>query len=251
MFKILVFSPLGGLRLILYSILAVFVIPMSIVNLMLVFKLLGFPAYYGTFVALTITGLSLLGSVVHVAVYETKYKAIMPSYVTIDFMGFQFRLPSFMWQIQRSIVSINVGGAIIPTAMSIVLMYVMWDISHRVLAGVIISLLLTTLIVNRAAKVVPGIGITTPAFLPPLVSAIATTLIIYVMSPTLLNASPAAAYIVGVLSSLIGADLMHLREVIELSPAIIDIGGMGTFDGIYLSGVLAIFYAMALTLIIG
>ena len=141
MFKILVFSPLGGIRLILYSILAVFVIPMSIVNLMLVFKLLGFPAYYGTFVALTITGLSLLGSVVHVAVYETKYKAIMPSYVTIDFMGFQFRLPSFMWQIQRSIVSINVGGAIIPTAMSIVLMYVMWDISHRVLAGVIISLL--------------------------------------------------------------------------------------------------------------
>jgi len=44
---------------------------------------------------------------------------------------------------------------------------------------------------------------------------------------------------------------MHLREVMELSPAIIDIGGMGTFDGIYLSGVLAIFYAMALTLILG
>ena len=247
----MIFSPLGGYRLILYSMLAIFVIPMSIINLALAFKLLGFPAYYGALVALTITGLSLLTSIVHVAVYETRRRAVVPSYFTVEFMGLRFRLPGFMQQIQRSIVSINVGGAIIPTLMSITLSYIMWILSHRLMAAVLVSLLFTTLAVNRSAKVIPGMGIVTPAFLPPLISATVTTLLIYAVSPSYLNVAPAASYMVGVLGSLIGADLMHLGEVIDMAPAIIDIGGMGTFDGIYLSGVLAIFYAMALTLIIG
>lgn len=70
---------------------------------------------------------------------------------------------------------------------------------------------------------------TPPAFLPPpLISATVTTLLVYAVSPpSYLNvAPPAASYMVGVLGSLIGADLMHLGgEVIDMAPAIIDIGG--------------------------
>ena len=47
------------------------------------------------------------------------------------------------------------------------------------------------------------------------------------------------AFTAGVLGPLIGADLMHLRDISRMSVGVLSIGGAGTFDGIVLSGVLA------------
>lgn len=44
----------------------------------------------------------------------------------------------------------------------------------------------------------------------------------------------------GVLGTLIGADLLHLREVERMTPGILSIGGAGVFDGIALCGLLAL-----------
>jgi uncharacterized membrane protein len=48
---------------------------------------------------------------------------------------------------------------------------------------------------------------------------------------------------VGVLGPLIGADLLHLRDIKTLETGIASIGGAGTFDGIVLSGIVADYLA--------
>ena len=48
------------------------------------------------------------------------------------------------------------------------------------------------------------------------------------------------AYICGVLGVLIGADLLNLNKIKKLGAPTASIGGAGTFDGIFLTGVLAV-----------
>ena len=55
--------------------------------------------------------------------------------------------------------------------------------------------------------------------------------------------APPIAFIAGVLGPLIGADLMHLRDIKRIATGIASIGGAGTFDGIVLSGLMAAFLA--------
>lgn len=43
----------------------------------------------------------------------------------------------------------------------------------------------------------------------------------------------------GVLGRLVGADLLHLRDIDDIEAGVISIGGAGTFDGIILSGIVA------------
>lgn len=52
------------------------------------------------------------------------------------------------------------------------------------------------------------------------------------------NAAP-VAYIAGVAGPLVGADLLHLKDIAGLETGIASIGGAGTFDGILLSGIVA------------
>ncbi len=51
------------------------------------------------------------------------------------------------------------------------------------------------------------------------------------------------AYIGGTLGTLIGADLLNWRSYGDLGAPLVSIGGAGTFDGIFLSGVLAVLLA--------
>jgi uncharacterized membrane protein len=51
------------------------------------------------------------------------------------------------------------------------------------------------------------------------------------------------AYISGTLGVLIGADLLHLRHLAALRSPVVSIGGAGTFDGIFLTGIIAVLLA--------
>ena len=57
------------------------------------------------------------------------------------------------------------------------------------------------------------------------------------------QATPALAYISGSLGTLIGADLLNLGIVQGLHAAVLSIGGAGTFDGVFLTGILAVLLA--------
>ena len=86
------------------------------------------------------------------------------------------------------------------------------------------------------ARPIEGVGIVTPSILPPAVAAI-TAIVIG-------GATEAAlAYTCGTLGTLIGADLMNLPRIRGLAAPEASIGGAGTFDGVFLSGLLAVVIA--------
>ena len=91
-------------------------------------------------------------------------------------------------------------------------------------------------VLHWLAHPVPGIGIAVPVFLPALVTAIVALLL------SRENAAP-LAYIAGSMGTLIGADLTNLDKIRGLGAPVASIGGAGTFDGIFLTGILAVLLA--------
>jgi uncharacterized membrane protein len=73
-------------------------------------------------------------------------------------------------------------------------------------------------------------------FVPPIATALVAVLI------ARQNAA-ALAYVSGSLGTLIGADLLNLDAVRELGAPVASIGGAGTFDGIFLTGIMAVLLA--------
>jgi uncharacterized membrane protein len=95
-------------------------------------------------------------------------------------------------------------------------------------------------ITHFMAHPVPGVGIAEPTFIPPLVTAAVALLISSEYAPPL-------AYISGSLGTLIGADLLNLGKIRGLGAPVASIGGAGTFDGIFLTGIVAVLLASIVT----
>jgi hypothetical protein len=64
-----------------------------------------------------------------------------------------------------------------------------------------------------------------------------------VTSITALLLSRVHAAIAGSLGTLVGADLLNLGKIAGLGTPVASIGGAGTFDGIFLTGILAVLLA--------
>ena len=95
-------------------------------------------------------------------------------------------------------------------------------------------------IVHQMAYPVRGVGIAVPFFLPP----IAATAVALILSR---KYAPALAYVSGSMGTLIGADILNLNKIPGLGAPVASIGGAGTFDGIFLTGILAVLLASFMT----
>jgi uncharacterized membrane protein len=102
--------------------------------------------------------------------------------------------------------------------------------------AVLIATAVVAGIVHLAARPLLGVGIVVPGLLPPLVAAAAA---LVVGGP----AVAADAYVAGVAGTLIGADLLNLHRISRLGAPMVSVGGAGTFDGVLLSGVMAVLIA--------
>ena len=100
----------------------------------------------------------------------------------------------------------------------------------------LVALLVVTTTSYVFSRPIPGIGIGMPLFIAPLVAA-ATALF---LDPA--NAAP-LAFSSGVLGVLLGADVLRLSEIRKMGVPIASIGGAGTFDGIFLTGIIAVLLA--------
>lgn len=132
----------------------------------------------------------------------------------------------------RTVIAINVGGAITPVAFSLYLIQ-HYPLDPLQVVGVVA---IVAAIAHRASTPIRGVGICMPMLLAPLAAALISIL----LNPEL--AAP-LAYIGGTLGVLIGADLLHLGSIRKLGSPIASIGGAGSFDGIFLSGMLAVLLA--------
>ncbi len=172
---------------------------------------------------------SLVGSYFNIPVAVLPDEQVMSNKV-IDFFGMQYTVPTVSeWS--GTVIAVNVGGAVIPTLMSLYLL-----ITRRLWLTGAIATAAVALVLHWLATPVPGIGIAVPVFLPALVTAVVALLL------SRENAAP-LAYIGGSMGTLIGADLTNLDKVRGLGVPVASIGGAGTFDGIFLTGILAVLLA--------
>src|SRR5690606_32439197 len=83
------------------------------------------------------------------------------------------------------------------------------------------------------SRPIPGVGIGTPSLVAPLSAALAAIFLGEDFRAPL-------AYISGALGVLIGADLLRLKDIRRMASPIASIGGAGTFDGIFMTGLVAV-----------
>ena len=172
---------------------------------------------------------SLIGSYFNIPVTVLPGKPVMAGQI-IEFYGMQYVVPQVVsWP--GTVLAVNVGGAVIPTLMStyLVIRYQLW--LKAAIATAVIAF-----VIHSMATPVPGIGIAVPVFAPVIVTAI----LAFILSRE--YAAP-LAYIGGSMGTLIGADLLNLDKIGGLGAPVASIGGAGTFDGIFLTGILAVLLA--------
>ena len=178
---------------------------------------------------LALLGLSMVGSVVNLPVARLRGQVIVAPRVVRAY-GMRYLVPEVR-QRRETVIAVNVGGALVPAGLAGYLI-VRDHLGSRALvaAGIVaaVSFLL--------ARPVRGVGIVLPGLVPPIVAAF-TALV--VAEPV----APALAYVAGVLGTLVGADLLNLPRIRALGAPVASIGGAGTFDGIFLSGLIAVLIA--------
>ena len=172
---------------------------------------------------------SLLGSYVNIPLAQLPEQEIM-SGREITYFGMHYVVPVVVdWP--GTVIAINVGGALIPGLVSIYLL-----IRNRLWGRGLLAIAGVTAVCHALANPVPGVGIALPVLVPALgdggggLAAVASC------------AAP-LAYISGSLGTLIGADLLNLDKLQGLGAPVASIGGAGTFDGVFLTGIVAVLIA--------
>jgi uncharacterized membrane protein len=209
----------------LWFIMALLVALVEIGILRYVFESMGISRRY----LLVLLVLCLLGSYVNIPVAELPATYVRSGEV-VNVFGVKYIIP-VTFSAPRTVIAVNLGGAVIPCCLSLYLIIKHGIYYHSFLAIVIVSTL-----VHMMARPEPGVGIVVPIFIPPLITAfIAVALSRWFAAPL--------AYIAGSMGTLIGADLMNLGKVRGLGAPVASIGGAGKFDGIFLTGVVAVLLA--------
>jgi uncharacterized membrane protein len=172
---------------------------------------------------------SLIGSYINIPVWDFPEREVQ-SGEEVVFFGVHYVVPVVVeWP--GTVIAINIGGAVIPTLLSLYLLG-----KNRLWIRGIITTAVVTGIIYMLAYPVHGVGIAVPIFVPPVATAIVAVLIARQHAAVL-------AYAGGSLGTLIGADLLNLGVVRGLGAPIASIGGAGTFDGIFLTGIVAVLLA--------
>src|SRR5574337_841539 len=177
----------------------------------------------------TLLLLSLLGSSINIPIAELPTERVL-SDQEVAFFGMRYIIP-LVQEWPRTVVAVNVGGAVIPTLLSLYLL-----LKNGMYSRNLIAVTFVATIVHIMAHPVRGVGIAVPIFIPPLEIGRAALLLAR-------RRAPAMAYIAGSLGTLIGADLLNLGKIQGLGAPVASIGGAGTFDGIFLTGILAVLLA--------
>jgi len=175
--------------------------------------------------------LSLLGSAVNIPLLRIGGgEPVVVSHV-VRHHGLEYVVPMVAHS-PGTLLAINVGGALVPALVSIYLLVKMPDLITKALIGVAVM----SIAMHALANPVQGVGIAVPTLAPPLLAAAIALVLDRRHAPPL-------AYVSGTLGVLIGADLSNISAVANLGAPIASIGGAGTFDGVFLTGLLAVLLA--------
>ena len=132
----------------------------------------------------------------------------------------------------KTIIAVNVGGCVIPFLFSVYLLLQAGLPFHQMVMGV----LFVSAVSYMSSRPIPGLGVGMPLFIAPISAALCAIMI----NP--LNSAP-LAYVSGTLGVIIGADMLRLKDIRKMGTPMASIGGAGTFDGIFITGIVAVLLA--------
>lgn len=140
----------------------------------------------------------------------------------------QARLP-YRFSDGSTLIAVNVGGGLIPILFSVYLI----TTTTLSLLVILFSVSIISTISYLFSRPIANMGIGMPLFIAPVSAAITAMLLSQ-------ESAPALAYISGSLGVLIGADVLRIKDIRQLNTPIAAIGGAGTFDGIFMTGIIAV-----------
>jgi len=171
---------------------------------------------------------SLIGSAINIPLLRMQTNSPSAAVRYVYHMGVPYPVPSVEFRRPQTLLAINFGGAIMPLLLCLYLLL----INSRATIPSLEAIPLVAVAVFVVARPVRGLGIVTPMFIPPIVAAVAAIIIGGYYAPVV-------AYVGGTVGTLIGADLLHLNSIKKLGASSVSIGGAGTFDGVFLTGLIA------------
>ncbi len=173
---------------------------------------------------------SLIGSRINLPLFTISASALDPETVPAPWRErVRHNLRAFKG---KTLIAVNVGGGLIPLYFSY---YLMRNYALDFLE-VFWAVVLVATVSRVFSRPLAGVGITMPVFIAPIAAALVAITINHEQSAPL-------AYICGTLGVLIGADLLRLSDLRKMGTPIASIGGAGTFDGIFLTGFVAVLLA--------
>jgi uncharacterized membrane protein len=228
----LIYAPAKMLFMLIFVLLLLVVISFLFLDLArTAFTKIGFSWSQALFVLLA----SLLGSSINIPLTNLECREPMVRERYVRAFGISYRVPILDVASCRTLLAVNLGGAVIPSLISIALIHRFPDS----LPYALLAILFVALLTNQVARPVKGLGIVTPALLPPLSAALSATILVYVAGAPH-DLIFLIAYVSGTLGTLLGADIMNLNKIRDLGAPVASIGGAGTFDGVFLSGLIAV-----------
>ncbi|MFT0812510.1 DUF1614 domain-containing protein [Synechococcus sp. OH20] len=169
----------------------------------------------------------LVGSSVNIPLYRVKCEVTLVEDLASLWMRQFWGIPLAKIS-QETVVALNVGGGLIPVLLAL------YQFGRADGLLILAVTALVTVVSYYASHVVPGIGIQMNPLIAPTTAALAALFWAG-------DQAPAVAFAGGVLGTVIGADLLHLPEVLRRNcSGILSIGGAGVFDGIALCGLFAL-----------
>jgi uncharacterized membrane protein len=192
--------------------------------LTIAFEKLGLSASTGFMVLF----MSLFGSAINIPVFSIESESPLEPF------------PPWIWQLfplqqpptGKTIIAVNVGGCLIPLGFSL---YLGVSQSVNVLFA-ILGISIVSAICYLTSRPIRGLGIGMPMFIAPITAALCALLIDPAHSAPL-------AYIIGTVGVIVGADLLRLKDIRRMGTTMASIGGAGTFDGIFITGIVAVLLA--------
>lgn len=234
--------PILALPLAIILLLLILTIPLIVIYLFLrlteaAFEQIGFGHWHATFAVFG----SFIGSLIDIPLHV----GAISSYPGWYLMFASTIAPGSPTTFHPFYLAINLGGAIVPLIISTHLILTRKVSAFKAVVGVLVVAVITYFVAEPVARE----GIVLPFWVAPILVAICGL----VLSRGYYGA-PSLAYISGSMGTLLGADILNILTPGVLpalspvglqtsKPLVLSIGGAGVFDGIFLTGILAVFFA--------
>jgi uncharacterized membrane protein len=183
--------------------------------------------------ALALVLLILAGSFVNIPVYRIRRDMIRA--IPVDIAGNELDTPFTVPPVWETVISVNLGGGIIPVCIAIYLIFQAVTVTGTAFSvPVALSVVLVMIITFFSTREIAGVGIRVPFMIPALTALLAG----FLFSGGTGLTAVVTALAGGTLGTLAGGNLAHIFHVRDLEVPEVSIGGFGTFGAVFLCCVL-------------